>query len=227
LSLSYRVNEIYSWLGFPMRQCDGENSWQLEKTADCNNAVGWWHSCCTSLQVPTRWEHLWEIGAEMQLRNRNLSESRQAFRAPRIYKKRESNAFAEAMRFSPSSNRVGGRPLDPISDSDLLAAGSDHPEVRFNDEEGLVLFDRSAEHHLYVPFLDMLLRQYQQRPESRATVREWVRLRNSESPLGFESLCNYLDLEPDYFRDGLTRWLNRVDRGADANRARSNAAFSS
>jgi len=163
----------------------------------------------------------------MQLRNRNLSESRQAFPAPRIYKKRESNAFAEALRFSPSSNRVGGRTLDPISDSDLLALGSDHPEVRFNDEEGLVLFDRSAEHHLYVPFLDMLLRQYQQRPESRATVREWVRLRNSESPLRFESLCNYLDLNPDYFRDGLTRWLNTVDRGADANRGRSNAVFSS
>ena len=163
----------------------------------------------------------------MQLRNRNLSESRQAFPAPRIYKKRESNAFAEALRFSPSSNRVGGRTLDPISDSDLLALGSDHPEVRFNDEEGLVLFDRSAEHHLYVPFLDMLLRQYQQRPESRATVREWVRLRNSDSQLGFESLCTYLDLDPDYFRDGLTRWLNKVDRGADSNRAKSNAAFSS
>jgi hypothetical protein len=163
----------------------------------------------------------------MQVRNRNLSESRQAFPAPRIYKKRESNAFADAVRFSPSNNRVDGRTLAPNSDSDLLAAGSDHPEVRFNDEEGLVLFDRSAEHHLYIPFLDMLLRQYQQRPESRATIREWVRLRNSESPLGFESLCNYLDLDPDYFRDGLTRWLNKVDRGADANPGRSNAAFSS
>ena len=168
-----------------------------------------------------------EIGAEMQVRNRNLSESRQAFPAPRIYKKRESNAFAEALRFSPSNNRVDGRPLEPVIDSDLYESGSDHPEVRFNDEEGLVLFDRSAEHHLYVPFLDMLLRQYRERPESRATVREWVRLRNSDSPLGFESLCDYLDLDPDYFRDGLTRWLNKVDRGADANRGRPNAVFSS
>jgi len=168
-----------------------------------------------------------EIGAEMQVRNRNLSESRQSFPAPRMYKKRESNAFADALRFSPSNNRVDGRPLDPAIGSDLYEAGSDHPEVRFNDEEGLVLFDRSAEHHLYVPFLDMLLRQYQERPESRATVREWVRLRNSGSPLGFESLCDYLDLDPDYFRDGLTRWLNKVDRGADANPGRSNGAFSS
>ena len=168
-----------------------------------------------------------EIGAEMQLRNRNLPESPQAFPAPRIYKKLESNAFAEALRFSPSYNRLDGRALDPIGDSDLLAVGSDHPDVRFNDEEGLVLFDQSVEHHLYVPFLDMLLRQYEQRPESRATVREWVRLRNSKSPLGFDSVSNYLDLDPDYFRDGLTKWLNKVDLGAAANRARSNAAFSS
>jgi hypothetical protein len=162
----------------------------------------------------------------MQLRNRNLSESRNAFPAPRVYKKRESNAFAEALRFPTSMDRVDIRPLDARVDP-LQEAGYDHPEVRFNDEEGLVLFDRSAEHRLYVPFLDMLLRQYQERPESRATVREWVCLRNSGSPLGFESLCDYLDLDADYFRDGLTRWLNKVDRGLATNRDRSNAAFSS
>jgi len=167
------------------------------------------------------------VGAEMQLRNRNLSESRNAFPAPRMYKKRESNAFAEALRFPTSIDRVDIRPLDADIDSDRQEAGHDHPEVRFNDEEGLVLFDRSAEHRLYVPFLDMLLRQYQERPETRATVREWVRLRNSGSPLGFESLCDYLDLDADYFRDGLTRWLNKVDRGLDANSDKSNAAFSS
>jgi hypothetical protein len=170
-------------------------------------------------QVPTRWEHLSEkIGAEMQVRNRNLSESRNAFPAPRMYKKRESTGFSEAMRFPASVDRVDIRVLD---------AGVDYPQVRFNDEEGLVLFDRSAEHHLYVPFLDMLLRQYQERPESRATVREWVCLRNSGSPLGFEALADYLDLDADYFRDGLTRWLNKIDPGVDANPVSSNAAFSS
>ena|SRR5579864_5948700 len=159
----------------------------------------------------------------MQLRNRNLSESRKGFPAPRIYKKRDSNGFAEAMRLPASMNRVDIRPLDAGIDSDA----DDQPDVRFNDEEGLVLFDRSAEHHLYIPFLDMLLRQYRERPESRATVRDWVSLRNSGSPLGFEALCDYLDLDADYFRDGLTRWLNKVDLGRDASRVRPNAAFSS
>lgn len=163
----------------------------------------------------------------MQVRNRNLSESRNAFPTPRIYKKRESTAFAETLRFSPSNSRVESRARDARVDSDLREAGCDYPEVRFNDDEGLVLFDRSAEHHLYVPFLDMLLRQYQERPESRATVREWVLLRNSGSPLGFESLCDYLDLDADYFRDGLTRWLNKVDCGLGTNPGRSHAAFPS
>ena len=127
------------------------------------------------------------------------------------------------MGLPASMNRVDSRPLDASIDSEA----NDQPDVRFNDKEGLVLFDRSAEHHLYVPFLDMLLRQYRERPESRATVRDWVSLRNSGSPLGFEALCDYLDLDPDYFRDGLTRWLNKVDFGRDASRVKSNAAFSS
>jgi hypothetical protein len=159
----------------------------------------------------------------MQVRNRNLSESRKGFPAPRIYKKRDSNGFAEAMRLPASMNRVDSRPLDAGIDSEA----NDQPDVRFNDKEGLVLFDRSAEHHLYVPFLDMLLRQYRERPESRATVRDWVSLRNSGSPLGFEALCDYLDLDADYFRDGLTRWLNKVDFGRDASRLKSGAALSS
>ena len=154
----------------------------------------------------------------MQVRNRNLSESRKAFPTPRIYRKRESSGFGEAMRFPASMERVDIRPYD---------AGDSYPQVRFNDDEGLVLFDRSAEHHLYVPFLDMLLRQYQERPESRATVREWVSLRNSGSPLGFEALCDYLDLDADYFRDGLIRWLNKVDFGRDVTPVRSSAALSS
>jgi hypothetical protein len=99
---------------------------------------------------------------------------------------------------------------------DLQNGSNDHSEVRFTEEEGLVLFDRSAEHHLYVPFLNMLLRRYRDRPESRASVREWVGMRNSNFPLGFDSLCNLIDLDADYVRDGLTRWLNRVDREHEA-----------
>jgi hypothetical protein len=151
----------------------------------------------------------------MQLRNRKLSESRSAFPAPRsIYKKRESSGYGEPLRFSASNGHTDWRARNASIDSDLQYAGYDHPEVRFNEEEGLVLFDRTAEHHLFIPFLDMLLRQYQERPQSRATVREWVCARNSSFPLGFESLCDYLDLEADYVRDGLTRWLNKVDRGS-------------
>ena len=96
--------------------------------------------------------------------------------------------------------------------SDLQDAGHDHSEMRFTEEEGVVLYDRSAEHHLYVPFLKMLLRRYRENPESRASVREWVGARNSSFPLGFDSLCDYIDLDADYVRDGLTRWLNKVDR---------------
>ena len=103
--------------------------------------------------------------------------------------------------------------------SDLQYACHDHSELRFTEEEGLVLYDRSAEHHLYVPFLKMLLRRYREYPESRASVREWVSARNSSFPLGFDSLCDYLDLDADYVRDGLTRWLNRVDRESRPDRS--------
>jgi hypothetical protein len=150
----------------------------------------------------------------MQIRNRNRSELRNAFPAPRnIYRKRESSGLTESLLFPATNGRSDERGPDVIVA--FRNAGLDHPEVRFNDEEGLVLFDRSAEHHLYIPFLDMLLRQYQEKPESRATVREWVSMRDSCSPLGFDSLCDYLDLDADYVRDGLTRWLNKVDRGLD------------
>jgi hypothetical protein len=150
----------------------------------------------------------------MEIRNRKLSESRNAFPTPRnIYRKRESRGLAEPLLFPASNGCSDERGPDVIVA--FQDAGRDHPEVRFDEEEGLVLFDRSAEHHLYIPFLDMLLRQYQERPESRATVREWVSVRNSCSPLGFDSLCEYLDLDVEYVREGLTRWLNKVDRGLE------------
>src|SRR5579863_8997985 len=99
----------------------------------------------------------------MQIRKRKLSESRCAFRAPRnIYKK--SNTYCEPVR---SSNGHADWPARSASMfSDLQYAGQDHSEVRFTDDEGLILFDRSAEHHLYVPFLNMLLRRYREYPES-------------------------------------------------------------
>ena len=154
----------------------------------------------------------------MQIRKRRLSESRSAFPAPRnFYKKRESSTYCEPMRF-PASNGLADWPARGASiASDLQYAGNDQPELRFSENEGLILFDRSAEHHLFVPFLNMILRRYQQRPESRASVREWVDARNSSFPLGFDSLCDYIDLDADYFRDGLTRWMNKVDRSFGVN----------
>jgi hypothetical protein len=149
----------------------------------------------------------------MQIRKRKLSESRCAFPAPRnIYKKRESSSYCEPMRFPAPNFHIDSPARSASMFSDLQYAGHDHSELRFTEEEGLVLYDRSAEHHLYVPFLKMLLRRYREYPESRASVREWVGARNSSFPLGFDSLCDYIDLDADYVRDGLTRWLNSVDR---------------
>jgi hypothetical protein len=164
-------------------------------------------------------------GAEMELRKRKLSESRSAFPAPRnICKKRESNPYCDPARF-PASNVHADWPTRNASVvSDIQYDGRDHTEMRFTEEEGLVLFDRSAEHHLYVPFLNMLLRRYRDKPESRASVREWVSARNSSYPLGFDSLCDYIDLDADYVRGGVTRWLNQVDRGLEGNRRHQAAA---
>ncbi len=149
----------------------------------------------------------------MQIRTRKLSESRSAFPAPRtIYKKRESGLYGAPLRFPASNGHPSLSAENAWIDSGLQYAGYDSPEVRFNDDEGLVLFDRSAEHHLFIPFLSMLLRLYQQRPESRAMVREWMGAPDSSSALGFDSLCAYVDLDAEYVRDGLTRWMTKVDR---------------
>jgi hypothetical protein len=149
----------------------------------------------------------------MQIRNRKLSESRSAFSAPRtVYKKQESGLYDEPLRFPASNSHPNLSAGNAWIDSGLQYAGYDHPEVRFNDEDGLVLFDRFAEHHLFIPFLTMLLRQYQQRPESRAMVRQWIGAPDSSSALGFDSLCAYVDLEAEYVRDGLMRWMTKVDR---------------
>jgi hypothetical protein len=155
----------------------------------------------------------------MEIRKRKLSESRSAFPAPRpIYKKCESGRYGDLLRFPASNTQADWPARKEGIVSDLQYAGQDHSEVRFTEEEGLVLFDRSAEHHLHVPFLNMLLRRYREKPESRASVRAWVGARNSRYPLGFDSLCEYIDLDADYVRDGLTRWLNKVDRGLEGNR---------
>jgi len=121
------------------------------------------------------------------------------------------------MRFPASNDRADWPARGASIASDLQFVGNDHPEVRFSENEGLILFDRSAEHHLYVPFLNMMLRRYQERPESRASVREWVGARDSSFPLGFDTLCDYIDLDADYFRDGLRRWMNKMDRSLGGN----------
>jgi hypothetical protein len=87
------------------------------------------------------------------------------------------------------------------------------PDVRFDGRHGVVLFDKSAEHRIYIPTLEAMLRRYLQFPESRAEVREWIEETHAYTPSAFRSLCEYLDLNEDYVRRALTRWMNNVDDG--------------
>src|SRR5579863_1412811 len=85
------------------------------------------------------------------------------------------------------------------------------PEVRFDGR--LILVDDSAEHRLFNPSLEFMLRRYLECPESRSEAREWLRDTNPFSPFGFVALCEYLDLDANYVRSGLMRWMINVDNG--------------
>jgi len=88
------------------------------------------------------------------------------------------------------------------------------PDVRLNGSRGLILFDDMAEHRLFNPSLSAMLRRYLDCPESRAGARRWIDEANHySSPFGFAALCEYLDLDADYVRRGLIRWMNDVDNG--------------
>jgi hypothetical protein len=63
--------------------------------------------------------------------------------------------------------------------------------------------------------LGAMLRRYLDCPESRQGARKWIDEANHySSPFGFVALCEYLDLDADYVRRGLIRWMNEVDNGA-------------
>ena len=88
------------------------------------------------------------------------------------------------------------------------------PDVRLNGSRGLILFDDTAEHRLFNPSLGAMLRRYLDSPESRPGVRKWIDAANHySSPFGFEALCEYVNLDADYVRRGLIRWMNDVDKG--------------
>jgi hypothetical protein len=88
------------------------------------------------------------------------------------------------------------------------------PDVRLNGSRGLILFDDMAEHRLFNPSLSAMLRRYLDCPESRPGARRWIDEANHySSPFSFAALCEYLDLDADYVRRGLIRWMNEVDNG--------------
>jgi len=88
------------------------------------------------------------------------------------------------------------------------------PDVRLNGSRGLILFDDMVEHRLFNPSLGAMLRRYLECPESRPAARKWIDEANHySSPFGFAALCEYLDLDADYVRRGLIRWMNDVDNG--------------
>jgi|SRR5271165_1644296 len=88
------------------------------------------------------------------------------------------------------------------------------PDVRLNGSRGLILSDDRAEHRLFNPSLAAMLRRYLDCPKSRPGARKWIDEANHySSPFGFAALCEYLDLDADYVRRGLIRWMNEVDNG--------------
>ena len=87
------------------------------------------------------------------------------------------------------------------------------PDVRFAGRRGLILSDDSVEHWLFNPTLETMLQRYVRHSEARHYVRQWIDETRPNSPYGFVALCEYLDLDSDYVRRGLTRWMNDVDEG--------------
>jgi hypothetical protein len=96
----------------------------------------------------------------------------------------------------------------------MEAAKKIAPDVRFDGRHGLVLRDDSAEHRLFNPTLEAMLQRYLQFPQHRLDVREWVEETKPDPLFGFVALCEYLDLDADYVRRGLTRWMDKIDHGA-------------
>jgi len=103
-----------------------------------------------------------------------------------------------------------GFALDPnsVPGSERLAVG-----LQSFDSTNGPFRDHSAEHQLAIAILEMSLREYEQQPASRKGVREWIDDRNGPPPFGFDSVCDYLAVNSDYLRRGLTQWMNALDDG--------------
>ncbi len=125
---------------------------------------------------------------------------------------------SKRMRRQPSIARNGhyateypissGLDLDSIPGPERLAVG-----LQAFDSTESPFRDHSAEHQLAIAILEMSLREYEQQPESRKVVRAWIEDRNGPPPFGFDSVCDYLEVNSDYLRRGLAQWMNALDRG--------------
>ncbi len=100
---------------------------------------------------------------------------------------------------------------DSIPGPEPLATG-----LQALDASDAAVRDHSAEHQLAIAILEMSLREYEHEPESRKVVREWIDDRNGPPPFGFDAVCEYLAVNSDYLRRGLTRWMDALDSGIGA-----------
>jgi len=87
------------------------------------------------------------------------------------------------------------------------------PEVRFDPCHGLIMIAGDAEHRVFNPRLKAMLQTYLDSSESRSDTRQWIEQRSEYSPFGFAALCEYLELDVEGLRIGLTRWMDNVDNG--------------
>jgi hypothetical protein len=86
------------------------------------------------------------------------------------------------------------------------------PEIRFGAGHGLILIAGDAEHRVFNPTLEAMLQREKDCSESRSSTRKWIQEPSEYSPFSFAALCEYLDLDSDWLRRGLTRWMDGVDQ---------------
>lgn len=71
----------------------------------------------------------------------------------------------------------------------------------------------SGERSLIVAVLEDSIRSYVKQPKMREEIRLWVETIDGFGPFAFEGACGYLDIDVDYLREGLIRWMGEVDAG--------------
>jgi hypothetical protein len=94
------------------------------------------------------------------------------------------------------------------------------PEVRFSAGHGLILIAGESEHRVFNPSLEAMLQKYLDCSESRSSTRQWIEERNEYSPFSFAALCEYLELDADWLRLGLTRWMDNFDSLLDTTKSK-------